>query len=226
MKASFLLRQKLKLAALLAAIMVCILIANLIVKYNLQKIDQTFTSIYKDRLIPGRDLFYASENIHSRAMLMDKYFKDNIHQDVANLEKEINISNLKLDSLINKYEKTFLIKEEEETLQVLKQKIEIIRICEQRILSGIESGAETGKAIYENAEIPLIHEAINYLHQLANIQAKVGQDLFQETQGEIKANSSISTIEIVMVIIIGLIANGLILGSKLVIQKEQKFHLN
>jgi hypothetical protein len=225
MKVSFFLQQKLKLAALLASIMVCILVANLIVRYNLQKIDKTFTSIYKDRLIPSRDLFYASENIHSKVLMMDGYFQ-NKNEGTEHLKKSIILSNLKLDSILTKYEKTFLVKEEERTLQTLKQKIDQLKACELEILASEDNGFQNGKQLYETKEISLIHETIHHLQQLTNIQARVGDDLFEETQGEILANSSLSTLQIVLVIVIGIIANGLILSSKLVNQKEQKFHLN
>ncbi|HYG37150.1 MAG TPA: MCP four helix bundle domain-containing protein [Cytophagales bacterium] len=227
MKLTYFIQQKIKLATLLTCSMAIILVTNILWKNNLEDIDKSFSSIYNDRLIPVRDLFYVAKNLHTKELLMEQFFADDDAQETTKLRAQLNLSNAKVDSLISKYEKTYFVEEELVCLKTLKSKLENYFETEESILFAIDHGSkEAGRAIYLKEGKGLIEDTEFQLRALINVQSAVGQDLIKDSKVDISSSGLLATIQIVIVLLIGIFIYALIYSSKVVNQRSEKFNLN
>jgi hypothetical protein len=120
MKWAFAIQRKIRLAILLAITMLCVIFFSLIESYIVSLISKSFHSIYEDRLIPAVDLYAISWHIHTkRNKLVAFLFTDKINPNEITLA--LNSSNIKLDSLISKYENTHLVIAETNHLANIKK---------------------------------------------------------------------------------------------------------
>ena len=227
MKLTYSIQQKLRLAIWLFAIMVTILITNLIAKRNIDHFDKNFQSIYNDRLIPVKDIFFVSENIHAKTLMLEHYFANNGEYPAKVLSKQLALSNKAIDSLISKYEKTYLEKEEKISLTKLKSKLKEAEGIEKAILFKIENGSdETGRMMYEAKEKSVLEATHAELQTITNLQSSIGKDLIDDSRLSIFSSELLLTIQILIVFVLGAFITSLLFASKVVGQKNEKFNLN
>jgi hypothetical protein len=123
MKWSFVIQQKLKAAMLLGGIMVLIILATLLSRYNMQGIDRSFSSIYQDRLIPATTIIYLTENLYGKRVSLEKHLFEQDAQSAERVKVVLNHRNQSIDSLIRVFEKTYLVDQEAGALVFSKSRL-------------------------------------------------------------------------------------------------------
>ncbi|RZK53643.1 MAG: hypothetical protein EOO87_12405, partial [Pedobacter sp.] len=122
MKFAHSIKQKTRVALLLFSIMVCIILVRILEDKNVKELGKSFTSLYNDRLIPATDLFFIAEKLYAKRYALEMHVnvstadKNKLKYTLANYDKSI-------DSLLGKYEKTYLVSNEKDYLADLKNKL-------------------------------------------------------------------------------------------------------
>ncbi|GAA4201391.1 hypothetical protein GCM10022289_14660 [Pedobacter jeongneungensis] len=223
MKFAFSLKNKLKIAFLLFCIMCCTLLIRFLEDKSVEKINDSFISMYNDRLVPATDLYFIAENLyHKNAILQEVLFGNDVLQGSAALVK-VNKHNRKIDSVINKYELTLLVKQEQTFLNDLKKALIVQRGLEAKILN--MAGAE-GRIIYESIGKNAADQTLAKLSALIKIQSKVGNDLIKGSQIFVSGTKVYSTLQVILAIVIGIMIVAIISASNAVKIQSDKFNLN
>jgi hypothetical protein len=226
MKWTFVIQQKLKVAVLLGVVMCVVVLFNIILQKNISDINNSVNSIYEDRLIPATDIFYLSENLHHRQLLVEQFlFRDG--SDIELLKASLDQHNRKMDALIQKYEKTYLVKEESMFLEKFKRSVENYSSVESRILALSAVQQKPGAIkLYEASGRASIESTINQLTSLTTIQSSVGEKLVNDTKGIVATSNFLSDLQLVLAIVIGLMITSLVISSKIINQPQAKFRWN
>ncbi|GAB3341277.1 hypothetical protein GCM10027299_55370 [Larkinella ripae] len=227
MKWSFVIQQKIKAAVLLTGIMALVVLCSFLSKSTMRDLDKSFSSIYQDRLIPAVDMVYLSENLYTKRLLLEHYLFSNSDLTSAQLSGQLRKKDQAIDSLIRNFEKTFLIAEEAKSLDAFKNRVRTYAVLENEIIALKQRGdSVAGSELFNKRAAVIFQQSIKSLNELISIQSAVGQDLVKESKSESSQFNLISSLQIVVAIVIGLLVLGLIHNSKIITQERQPFHLN
>ena len=223
MKFAFSLKNKLKIAFLLFCIMCCTLLIRFLEDKSVEKINESFISMYNDRLVPATDLYFIAENLyHKNKILQEILFMDGTVQPSVGIVK-MNKHNRKIDSIINKYELTLLVKQEKNFLHDLKKALTVQQGLEAKIIN--KAGAE-GRIIYESMGKNAVNETLAKLSALIKIQSKVGNDLIKGSKIFVSGTKVYSTLQVILAIVIGIMIVAIVSASNAVKIQSEKFNLN
>lgn len=225
MKWAFAIQRKIRLAIVLAVMMLFIILFSLMESYNVNKISKSFNSIYEDRLIPAVYLYSISGHIHDkRNKLVSFIFTETMNAE--QVKKSISSTNDELDKLISKYEKTHLVKTETNHLQNLKKNLKLFERDEILLINAALENKEVGRNLYLNTTVKFYDELDKDLIELTRVQSEIGKELLAESIKSQASSEFISRLQIIIAIILGLIIMILILTDKQVVLKQEKFNLN
>ena len=221
MKWSFVIQQKLKTALLLSAVMLMIILGTLISSRNMRGLDKSFASIYKDRLVPATTITYLTENLYGKRLSLEKFLLSDDLKTCDQLSLQLLAYDNNIDSLINAFEKTYLVDEEAKSLATFKNHVAEYVLMEKKILNFHESGAaETGRKIFEGEAAKTFQNTINNLNELTSMQSRIGKELMKESQSEMASVGMISFLQIALAIVVGLIILIFIQNSKIINQPK------
>jgi hypothetical protein len=195
---SYFVQQKLKLASALIVILVLVLINNRWENKNISELGDTFSSVYKDRLLVENYIFKLATATQEKKYLLTEYDE----KSESDIETEISFINIKIDSLLSDYKNTYLTAAENTVFKAFLENNKQLRTREQN----------------PQLKIPqlnsLYDENINILKKHSTIQMNVGEDLYNNSRSIVTSNASLSYLELGLLIILGLIAQALIFNSK------------
>jgi hypothetical protein len=225
MKWAFAIQRKIRLAIALAIMMLIVILLSLLESYNVNKVAKSFHSIYEDRLIPAVDLYLISGHIQSKQNNLVLFlFTDNMSA------KQINATllseNQNLETLINKYEKTYLVRAETNHLQHLKKNLELFKRDELLLVDAALKNKDFARNLYLNNTVKLYDELDQDLIELTQVQSQIGKELLAESIKSQSSSGFITQLQIIVAIILGLVIMILIITDKQVLLKEEKFKLN
>jgi hypothetical protein len=223
MKFAFSLKNKLKIAFLLFCIMCCTLLIRFLEDKSVEKINESFISMYNDRLVPATDLYFIAENLYYKnEILQEILFGDGPVHPSTGIVK-MNKHNRKIDSVINKYELTLLVKQEKSFLNDLKKALTVQQGLEAKILN--MAGTE-GRAIYESMGRNAANQTLAKLSALIKIQSKVGNELIKGSEIFVSGTKVYSTLQVILAIVIGIMIVAIVSASNAVKIQSEKFNLN
>lgn len=233
MKWSFVIREKLKAAFLLGGIMVLIILGNLFSRHNMEGIDKSFSSIYQDRLIPATTIIYLTENLYTKRLSLEKFVLSKEIKSPEEIRTQLQMNNNSIDSLVQIFEKTYLVDQEAKSLSGLKDRINEYVSLERTIINLYAAGFyDEGKALFTGDGASTFQSTINTLNELTSIQSIVGKELMSESKSNMASFGIISFLQIALAVIIGLIIlvliqnSGIINNPKIAAEKNQYFNLN
>lgn len=223
MKFAFSLKNKLKIAFLLFCIMCCTLLIRFLEDKSVEKINESFISMYNDRLVPATDLYFIAENLHYKNEILQEVLLGNgaVHPSTGMVK--MNKHNRKIDSVINKYELTLLVKQEKSYLNDLKKALTVQQGLEAKILN--MAGTE-GKAVYESMGRNAVKQTLAKLSALIKIQSKVGNELIKGSEIFVSGTKVYSTLQVILAIVIGIMIVAIVSASNAVKIQSEKFNLN
>ncbi|TCC94631.1 MCP four helix bundle domain-containing protein [Pedobacter hiemivivus] len=228
MRFAYSIKQKMKIAMLLFCIMACTLLIRFLEDKSVKSMNESFVSMYNDRLIPATDLFYVAENAYLKKSLFEDalYGSDQLF-DAASLKLQLSKLNLSTDSLINKYGKTFLVKQEKEQLEALKKGLESTVGVENRILAiATAQSVEEARKLYNNEGRESSNQTIKKLSALMSIQKQIAEELIKDSAFMVSGNKLYSSFQVVLAIVIGILIVGIVFTSNVVKINNEKFNLN
>ena len=227
MKWSFVIQQKLKAALLLSGIMAIITLNTFISRKNIRSINQSFSSIYADRLMPAIDMVYLTESLCTKRIALQKQMILGRSPDEAFFVSQQRIHQGRIDSLLTAYEKTFLVDGETRGLQLFKQQLARYNGQERDLLTLYRKDkAQALDELVKGRSAQTFQALMGEVHELTAIQSAEGRALMMESKSESSVFNLVSMIQIVSAIVVGLLILGLIHQSKLINKDSQPFHLN
>lgn len=227
MRWAFAIQQKMKIAFLLAFLLILVVLTNFLGSKNIGDMNKSFVSIYNDRLIPATEITYLTEDLYSKRLLLERFLLSGEEEQTGKLQEELHRHNKRIDSLILEYEKTYLVVQESVYLAEFKRKVQDYAQVEKEILSlRGEEAKETGQEMFENKGKPVFQQAMAHLHALTQIQSDVGKELIKDSQVIVASTNILSSLQIALAVIIGIIVQVLILTSRMVKFSPKNFNLN
>lgn len=217
-----------KIAVLLFAVMTCSILIRLLEDKSVADMNESFVSMYNDRLIPATDLFYVAEYIQEKRVFIEEaIYSDPSDVISGNLHIQISRYDASIDSLIAKYQKTFLVKQEKDQLIELKKRLYQSAQLESKALGLIMNHNKMGaRDLYEQAGKKASKKAIEQLSALMGTQRTVGQELLKDSEFMVSGSKLYSTLQVTLAIFIGILIVGIVFTSNLVKINNEKFHLN
>lgn len=228
MKFAYSVKQKMKIAVLLFCIMACTLLIRFLEDKSVKDMNESFVSMYNDRLIPATDLFYVAENAYLKKSLFEEVLYEPDHLfNPEELKDTLGKLNNTIDSLITKYGRTFLVKQEKEQLSELKKGLLATIGIENKILAAAASGgiAEARK-LYEAEGRESSRRTIGKLSALMSIQKQIGEELIKDSAFMVSGNKIYSAFQVALAVVIGILIVGIVFTSNVVKISNDKFNLN
>lgn len=227
MKFNYSLKQKTKIALLLFLIMACTILIRLLEDRSIKNMEKSVSSLYNDRLIPAADIFFISEKIYAKHFLIEGFVYNDLNLNANEITQKLTKLDLEIDSLLLKYEKTFLVKNEKSELNNLKIKLIENKALEKNILANSASVDKlTLQKIHMNSAQNSFNDIGTVLSQLTKIQTAVGTELQNESHKIVEGTKVYSNLQLILAIIIGILIVSILFASKVVNVKSEKFNLN
>ena len=227
MKFAYSLKQKTKIALLLFLIMACTILIRVLEDRSIKNMEKAFTSLYNDRLIPATDIFYISEKLYAKRFLLEIFvYSDENKLSIAQLNSKLKTYDKEIDTLLAKYEKTYLVTNEKNHLTELKVKLLENKVLEKNILLNANSLDKASlRKLYDNGEKSFLDMSA-LLTQLTKIQTVVGEQLKEDSQKIVRGTSLYSTLQLLIAIIIGGLIVSILAASNVMNIQNDKFNLN
>lgn len=226
MKWTFSVQQKLKLALLLMGVMVLVIVFNLIERRNIAAMNRSVTSMYNDRLLPATDIFYLTDHLYHKRFLMEKFLLTS-EISAERLRKELLEHDRDIESRIERFEKTYLVDSESASLKEFRRQVDKYRRIEQTILN-LWAQQKQANAIdmYEFEGKDALKNTVLKLSDLTNIQSAVAGELVDNSKGILAKSDLLSTVQLCLAIVIGVMIMSLIAASKVSALRSGDFNLN
>jgi hypothetical protein len=229
MRLAFSVKQKIRIAALLFAVMTCSILIRFLEDQSVKSMNESFVSMYNDRLIPATDLFYIAEKANAKKSLLEEalYSSEQQAEDQAVLTEKLKGFNTAIDSLIRKYKKTLLVKQEKAKLIELDIRLSDNVQAENSILQLLKDrNLASARKLYENTGRASADLSIQKLSELMAIQKQVGQELIKDSAFMVSGSKLYSALQVALAIVIGILIVGIIFASNVVKINNDKFNLN
>ncbi|MCB9339014.1 MAG: MCP four helix bundle domain-containing protein [Lewinellaceae bacterium] len=221
MKWAYSIQQKFKAAVLLAIVCVIILITNLLGRYHMNELSDSFSSVYKDRLVAERYIFMLSDHLYQKKLAFD----NRSELTDSDFRSGIDSHNEAISGLLLFYEKTFLTEEEAAYLQDFKANVTALRDLELQYLQSPDGEAkQTATRTLFNERFTL---ASANLRQLSQIQVVEGKMLNDQSQCIFYGSSLLTNFEMVILFCIAIILQVIVAASQPAISRTwQQGNLN
>ncbi len=192
-------------------------------KQHLRSIDEGFSSMFADRLVPATDMFFIADQLYERRMMLQSFLLSADKTKMPSLREQYE----PIDSLLAKYQETYLVEDEVVCLNTLITKWRTYQVLEARILAlASQNSKDQAYLLFDTEGRELFRSIITDLEQLTRIQSRVGENLMDTSKSNIASTNSILTIQSAIILIVALIVNIFLLASRAIDQPGQKFHLN
>jgi hypothetical protein len=207
--------------------MACSILIRILEDKSVNKMNASFISLYNDRLVPAMDLYHVVENVNARKNLIESVIYSNATVSQMNLKGKLTGYNANIDSLIRKYEQTYLVQQEKKDLMQLKQSLQRILLMEQKLLNYIHNQeAEMVLNFYETTGKQMFLNTTDHLSRLIDTQTKVGNDIIKQTERIVSGTKIYSNLQLALAIFIGVLIVGILFTSNVVNIRNDNFNLN
>ncbi len=212
MKSFLAIKPKHKIAITLLTMILLLFGGVLLERHFLGKLNQNSVSIYADRLVPLNFVYQLSDDLYQRRLLISEksYAPKEVDQLLQNFRK-------REDSILQAFEKTYLVQEEVQALTGLKQHFREYNSLENKVVY-----SATGKQLQTlDDKLAVIRQD---LAALGNIQYRVGQRIHENNEELSSRAGLVSQVQVVVLLITCIITQGFILAAKSIIPRMTQKH--
>lgn len=217
MKWMYAIQQKAQVAFLLALVLFGVFVKNVLDRNNVSDLGDSFSSVYKDRLLVESYIYQLSDQLYQKQILFDQCSQP--ISDNNQLELNIKRHNATINSLIQEYEKTKLTTQESIYFEAFKKNINQMEILESQYLR-----LHADFAIVNTPLDQQFVSAAGHLNQLSSIQIAEGKNMTDQSKKIVAGSTILTQFELAMIIIIGLIIQALIFASNSLTPKTFQNH--
>ena len=203
---AYTIKHKITAAVVLFAVCAVVIGNNLLERNQISELEKSFSSIYQDRLIAESYIFDLYVQLDNKRELTAELAT---HVDMQNIQKELNHINACIEDIMDAYGKTYLTKREAQEYAYLSANLSDIYQLENSIAL-TESEVDKQLFIYNRTT----KTAFKHLATLSKIQTAQGELISKNANRVIQENHLSSRFEIAILIVLGLIIQGLVFSSK------------
>lgn len=216
--------NKIKLTIALALITGLLIMAKMYENRQVEHIDASFLSIYKDRLVPATTIFNIREQLYRK----DLFLQATLQRQQPGAADSIQSCNQEVGKMITDYKTTFFLEQEKVYLTEFENKLDQYNQLESRILSMTATGNNAvADSIYQADNRQRFNTTVNKLSQLNSIQSEIGKEMMTSTHRDVSGFLLLSQLEVVLIFLLGMLAMILIRAGKNIIpQRIEPFNLN
>lgn len=223
MKWTYGIRQKATASVLLALVLGLVMWNNLVERYQIRRLDKSFSSMYEDRLLAESYLFQLYDQLQQKSELFQASLQGN-HPVMGKFDFQQHQQ--KLNTIIDKYEKTHLTTEEAATYQRFKAILANMTAIDAQVMAQTQHNGLVQASLIKTSEASTA-KAFAVLTELSEIQTTEGLVLRSQSKRIMLGNISSSYFEMAILVIIALLIQALVLSSKtLQLPKAQGSNLN
>jgi len=225
---SFRIGNRNRIALALSFVFLIIMAANWFVSYSMTKVSGQFKSVYADRLVPALDISTMQERYYQNRLLLEEHLLATTGEEEQRILQEIAQNEADLDSLLQKFQATYLTTQENSDLQHYLQAGKDYAKTQQAILDMSQDGDKPAAlAMFREEGMAAFQELLKPLHALSQLQEQVGHELYEDAERQMTSLKVLSYLVIAMAVILALLVGTLLQSSrKLQHIKPQKYHLN
>jgi len=217
MKWIYAIQQKAQVAFLLALVLFGVFVKNVLDRNNVLDLGDSFSSVYKDRLLVESYIYKLSDHLYQKQILFDQCSQT--QSDNHQLALNIKGHNATINSLIQEYAGTKLTDDEAIYFDKFKRNIFQMESLENQFFQ-------------DNTDIATINTSLDkqfitaagHLNQLSSIQIAEGKSMADQSIRIVAGSSILTQFELAMIIIIGLIIQALIFASNSLTPKTFQNH--
>lgn len=221
-------RERNKVALALGAVFLIIVLANWWVSYSMKEVSTQFKSVYQDRLVPALDIAAMQERYYQNLMLLEEHMQAQSAEQEVQLQAKFNQNIKEVDSLLAKYETTYLTQKEAEDLQEFKTALRQLTDLQHAAMNLSKTSDKAAAAnMYTTEVVPAFNQMLLPLHALSQLQQEVGHELYASAEKQLSSLKTLSYLVIALAVILALLVGALLQTSRSMKRiKAQKFHLN
>ncbi len=216
MKWAYSIRQKIKVALLLAIVCLIIVLKNIYDKHNVDELGTTFSSVYEDRLLVESYIYELSGHLYQKKMMLDNLSE----QDEANLLAQFETRNAAISTIISDYEKTKFTEPESICFNDFKNNVATLQILESQYLSLAGNDAKLAETRQQLNKTFTV--AANDLHKLSDIQVSEGKLLSDNSKKIVAGSSLLTQLELAILIGLAVMIQVLVIASRPIIPKTHQ----
>ncbi|WP_400193924.1 MCP four helix bundle domain-containing protein [Hymenobacter sp. B81] len=214
--------HKAKPAFLFLTVLALVLLGSVVEKRLMHDMKTSVSSLYQDRLLPATGLFRLNDLMHAKRRLVEEYLARPSAARLHATQIAVAGRNVQIDSLISRYEATYLVAEEQRIFGRFRADLRRYNDLEHALLT---AGAPAAGPRQLSREFDAIH---GELVRLSDIQLSVGEEL-SAGSAAIEGNAvTVSNLQIGIMLVLTLaIQRALLLDTHPLIPKSLKnFRLN
>lgn len=166
-------------------------------------IQESSSSIYKDRLVPTGMIVNLTATVYRKRLLLENYMLTTPKPDMGMLTSTLNQLNRRIDSLLVKFEQTKLTAMEADQLERLKQRLTVYNQLESELTANLDDPAKVQQVLFAGKGNTVFGQIAQTLDELASLQLTVGQELVDESRGQTNYIYVLTAIQIGLVLVIG-----------------------
>jgi hypothetical protein len=193
--------HKAKPATLFLIMLLVVLGSSVWEKRLIHAMNSSASSLYEDRLLPATGLFQLNDLMYAKQQLLESY----LARPSADLQHHVQVQlsgrNVEIDSIISRYEATYLVAEENRVFMDLKAQLRKYNALESQQLA-VTGPIEPVQTQLIGQQLERVHADLSRLNQ---IQQQVGQELSQSSnQLEVDADM-VRDLKVVLLVVFTLI---------------------
>jgi hypothetical protein len=216
MKRVFVFKEKFRLALCLTVIFAVSLLAGYFIHINVAQADESLGSLYRDRIIPTKDIFEIQNRLYENQMLLLELINTVTQGEADQIGGQLEGNNEVIDSLVSKFEKTLLVPKESWALAQYHHLVKDYRGNQQVLLQLSRQGSKREAALLYHQQAHASFTAVSHtVQQLASLQATVGGELYNHSHLNLMGAELLAYLVVGVTIAIGLIALSLLKTTSL-----------
>ena len=214
MKWTYFLRQKLKIGLALAIVLGLVVLTNIVDRNYFTRLQASFTSVYKDRLIVEGYILQLSNQLHERHLRL-------LENELSAAGRDQQQSDTEIKNVLVEYEKTVFTEEERQVFETFRTQLSVLQELESEYAGSGQDSGLLHQIVSKHAELA------GMLNALSRIQIDEGRNQINRSEKIVASSYFLSRIEIVVIIITGLLLQVLLMSTKSVASRfPQNSRLN
>ncbi|WP_242918837.1 MCP four helix bundle domain-containing protein [Pontibacter liquoris] len=220
--------QRNKISLGLGFVFILIILANWFVQYSMARIGGQFASVYHDRLVPALDISALLEKHYENRQQLEGLLQTPSLQDRQALQAGIISLATTQDSLLARFEITYLTEKESANLRKYKMaRQQWLGIQQQLLVYSNRDQLQAAASLYQHQGETAFTRMLPPLHALLSLQEEVGQELYRSAGQQVQALKVLSYLVIALAIILALLVGTLLQTSRKLRQsKPQQYRWN
>lgn len=218
MKGAYGVRQPLLLGGLLAVLFVLGLGRTIVEQRNVTALGESFSAVYKDRLLAESYLLDLNEQLYRKQALLDQCAGQLPNQV---LRTQLDTCNSRIAHLLGRFARTRLTEPEAVVFRRLRRSIGAETALEARFLEQLPAVGSLPTLQHH------FQEAQGSLRILSRIQVEEGRQLEGNSRMLVAGSFIMRQLEVVLLIVVGLLALVLVFTARSLVSRfPQQPHLN